>query len=117
MWFDPREFKALEGEVFELDEHAKGTLVFSTTPTAAQCPVCACNLKRFNYRLYDLELEFCDQGHGYWLEEGEDTRVLELMKIEERGIDRSQAAEARWRSMVRHMHSGDFIDKVRRLFL
>jgi Zn-finger nucleic acid-binding protein len=80
--------------------------VFSATATTAQCPVCAGALKRFNYRLYDLELEFCDQGHGYWLEDGQDTRVLELRKTEKRDIDRSQAAETRWRSMVKHMHSG-----------
>jgi Zn-finger nucleic acid-binding protein len=116
MWFDPAQLKALENEVFELDEHAKGTLAFSTTATSCKCPVCAEPLKRFNYRLYDLEIELCDQGHGYWLDKGEDTRVLELMKAEEKGIDRSADAEANWASLVTHLHSGRFVDKVRDLF-
>ncbi len=116
MWFDPQEFKQLEDEVFDLDEHAKGTLVFSSTPTSAKCPQCEALLRRFNYRFYDLEMEFCEAGHGYWLEEGEDTRVLELMKQEERDIERSQSAEERWSQTVRRMHSGTFIDRVRDLF-
>ena len=116
MWFDSNEPKQLEDESFHLDEHAKGTLAFSTTPTALDCPTCADPLNRFNYRLYDLELELCQNGHGYWLEEGEDTRVMQLMKKEERDIDRSQTVEERWGRMVRHMHTGRFIDRVRDLF-
>lgn len=116
MWFDPGQLKSLENEVFALDEHAKGTLVFSAATTACQCPACAAPLKRFNYRLYDLEMEYCDQGHGYWLDKGEDTRVLQLMKAEEKGIDRSMDAETQWGSLVKHLHSGRFLDKVRDLF-
>jgi Zn-finger nucleic acid-binding protein len=116
MWFDPQELRQLEDEVFDLDEHAKGTLVFSSTPTAARCPGCGAPLRRFNYRLYDLELEFCENGHGYWLEDGEDTRVLELMKKEEKDIERSQDAEAKWGAVVRRLHSGGFLDRVRDLF-
>jgi len=116
MWLDPQELKALEDEVFDLDEHAKGTLVFGSTSTAAKCPQCDALLRRFNYRLYDLELEFCENGHGYWLDDGEDTRVLELMKKEEKDIERSQGGEARWASMVKHLHSGSFMDRVRDLF-
>ena len=116
MWFDSQEFKQLENEAFHLDEHAKGTLVFSATPTDLKCPTCADPLKRFNYRLYDLELELCENGDGYWLDKGEDTRVIEMMKKEERDIDRSQSVEDRWSRMVKHMHSGGFMDKVRDLF-
>ena len=116
MWFDPDKFQALENERFHLDEHAKGTLVFSSEPTEAKCPKCAAGLRRFNYRLYDLELELCTNGHGYWLDKGEDTRVLELMKTEEAGIDRSFDAEHKWKSMVDHLHSGKLLDRLRDLF-
>jgi len=116
MWFDPQKFKVLEDETFHHDEHAKGTLVFSATETELKCPECAAPLKRFNYRLYDLEIELCDRGHGYWLEDGEDTRVLELMKKEEQGVDRSFTAEENWAGMVKHLHSGSFLDRVRELF-
>jgi Zn-finger nucleic acid-binding protein len=116
MWFSPQDFEHLENEAFDLDEHAKGTLVFSSTVTDARCPVCGGPLRRFNYRLYDLELEFCDRGDGYWLDDGSDTKVLELMRTEERNIDRSMDAETRWGLLLTHMHSGGFIEKVRELF-
>ena len=116
MWVSPQAFDALENTAFDLDEHAKGTLVFSSAPTDAKCPECDAALKRFNYRLFDLELEFCDNQHGYWLDAGEDTRVLELMKKTEAGIDRETTAEDRWARTLKHMHSGSFLDKVRDLF-
>lgn len=117
MWFDPEKFQKLEDEKFHLDQHAKGTLVFASTETDAKCPVCEAGLRRFNYRLYDLEVELCAAGHGYWLDEGEDARVLQLMKQEEASIDRSFSAEQRWAKLVDHLHSGTLIDQIRRLFL
>jgi len=116
MWFSPQDFEHLENEAFDHDEHAKGTLVFSSTVTDAKCPVCENPLKRFNYRLFDLELEYCDQGHGYWLDQGADTRVLALMRTEENNIDRSVDAETRWGQLLKHMHSGGFIETIRDLF-
>lgn len=116
MWFDPQTLKTLEDEAFRHDEHAKGTLAFSATPTVLRCPVCADPLNRFNYRLFDLELELCPRGHGYWLEEGEDSRVLQLMKTEEAGVDRSFTAEQKWAGLVRHLHSPSFLDRIRDLF-
>lgn len=116
MWFDPEKLKKLEDIKFHLDEHAKGTLAFSSFATDSECPKCSALLRRFNYRLYDLEIELCESGHGYWLEDGEDTRVLELMQKEEASIDRSFTAEQKWAAMVGHLHSGSLIDRVRHLF-
>lgn len=116
MWIERQEFEQLEDEAFDLDEHAKGTLVFSSTATTAKCPECDALLRRFNYRLYDLELEFCANQHGYWLDEGEDTRVLELMRKTEAGIDRDMLAEDKWAGALKHMRSGSFLSKVRDLF-
>jgi len=115
MWVGRQEFTKLENEAFALDEHAKGTLVFSSTPTAAKCPECDALLRRFNYRLYDLELEFCENQHGFWLDEGEDARVVELIKKTESNIDRDRRAEDKWAGAVKHLHSGSFLDKVRDL--
>jgi Zn-finger nucleic acid-binding protein len=115
-WFSKQQFKDLEDEVFDLDEHAKGTLVFSSAPTTALCPECATALRTFSYRLYDLELEYCQEGHGYWLEDGQDTKVLELMKTEEKAIDRSLSAESKWASTVKHLHSSSLMSKIRDLF-
>ena len=116
MWVEQQEFKELEDEAFDLDEHAKGTLVFSSMPTTAKCPECDALLRNFNYRLYDLEIEFCENQHGYWLDEGQDTRVLELMKKTEANIDRDMSAEDKWANTMKRMRSGSFLSKVRDLF-
>ena len=92
------------------------TAPVASLPTDAKCPACEALLRQFNYRLYDLEIELCENGHGYWLEAGEDDRVLALMKREEADIDRSQDAEASWSSFMKHMHSGTLLSKLRDLF-
>jgi Zn-finger nucleic acid-binding protein len=116
MWLESQELEQLEDEVFDLGEHAKGTLVFSSTPTTAKCPECNALLKRFRYRLHDLEMEFCENQHGYWLDDDEDTRVLEVMKKEEADLERKLLAEDKWTAMLKHMRSGSFLSRVRELF-
>ncbi len=116
MWLDCQELNQLEDEAFDFGDDAKGTLVFSSTPTTAKCPVCGAFLKRFKYRLYDLEMEFCENNHGYWLEEDEDTRVLQLMKQEEADETRKLLAEDQWTRTLNHMRSGSFLSKVKNLF-
>ena len=116
MWLDNQELEQLEDEVFDFGEHAKGTLVFSSTLTTAKCPECSALLKRFRYRFYDLEMEFCEHQHGYWLDDDEDTRVLELMKKEEAHLQRKLLAEDKWAITLKHMRSGSFLSKVRELF-
>jgi Zn-finger nucleic acid-binding protein len=116
MWLEGRELEELEDEVFDFGEHAKGTLVVDATPTADECPNCGAALQRFRYRFYDLQMELCQRGHGYWLEDNEDTRVLELMKGEEQDLKRKLRAEDRWASLLKHMRSRSFFDKLRDLF-
>jgi len=116
MWLDAQELDQLENEAFDLGEDEKGTLAFSSTPTTQKCPVCEATLRRFNYRAYDLEMEFCPDRHGYWLDADADTRVLELMKDEEQGYERSVRAEAQWGRMTQRMRSGSFLTKLKDLF-
>ena len=116
MWLERQELEQLEDEVFDFGEHAKGTLVFSSTPTADKCPECNALLKRFKYRLYDLEMEFCENQHGYWLDDDEDTRVLELMKQEEAYLQNKLLAEDKWAATLTHMRSRSFLSKLRDLF-
>ncbi len=99
-------FDELEDTAFDIDEW-KGTLVFKPEPTRLPCPVCSQWMKRFNYRLFGLELEFCDQLHGYWLDKGEEGRILELMSKTEADALRKLNAEdrfARFRKNLRSPH-------------
>ena len=113
MWLEQPELAQLEDEVFDFGDRWKGTLVFGSTATTDHCPVCAALLRRFKYRFYDLEMEFCPNGHGYWLEADEDTRVLELMKKEEADLQRKLLAEDKWAAVLRHMYSRSFFGKLR----
>lgn len=116
MWLDAQELDQLENEAFDLGEHAKGTLAFRSMSTTLKCPRCEAGMQRFNYRAYGLELEFCPNQHGFWLDADEDTRVLELMKDEEHDYERSVRAEAQWGRMMGRMRSGSFLTKLKDLF-
>ena len=116
MWFERQDLNQLEDEAFDFGDDAKGTIVFSSTPTSAKCPECSGPLKRFQYRLFELEMEFCEKQHGYWLEDDEDARVLELMKKEEKDFERKVLAENKWTTTLKQMRSHSFLSKVRDLF-
>lgn len=116
MWLERQELNQLEDEAFDFGDDAKGTLFLSSTPTTAKSPECSAPLKRFQYRFYDLEMEVCANQHGYWLDEDEDTRVLELMKQEEKDYERKVLAEDQWARTLTRMRSGSFLSKVKNLF-
>jgi Zn-finger nucleic acid-binding protein len=73
-------------------------------------------MRKSQYRFYDLEIMLCDDGHGFWLEAGEDQKVLAFMKKEEEGLERKVLAEDRWASHMTYLRSGKFFDRVRSLF-
>ncbi len=116
LWLEHDELEELEDEVFDFGDRWKGTLVFNSTATTHKCPECSALLRRFRYRFYDLEMEFCPNQHGYWLDDDEDTRVLELMRTEEADLRRKLLSEDQWAATLRHMRSGSFFAKLRDLF-
>ncbi len=116
MWLSRQELEQLEDKAFDLGDDKKGSLVFNARPTTRACPQCGQPMQRFQYRDYDLELDFCEAAHGFWLDAGEDKRVLELMKKEEAGLERKVLAEHKWASHLQRLRSGSFLDKIRDLF-
>jgi Zn-finger nucleic acid-binding protein len=116
MWLTRQELEQLEDKVFDFDDDKKGSLIFSSAATTRNCPQCGKPMRTFQYRLYDLQLDFCVDAHGYWLDADEDKRVLELMKKEEAGLKRKVLAEDKWASHLKSLRSGSFLDKVRDLF-
>jgi Zn-finger nucleic acid-binding protein len=115
LWLSAQELDQLEDEAFDLGDKEKGTLVFAAEPSTRLCPQCGQALQGFQYRLYDLPLEFCAAGHGYFLDAGEDDRVLALMREEETRLKRSGRAETHWAAHLRHLRSGDFFERLRNL--
>jgi Zn-finger nucleic acid-binding protein len=113
MWLSAQELAQLEDEVFDFGDDEKGSLMLGSTQTTRKCPQCAVPMQSFQYRLYDLEMDFCPAQHGYWLEADEDKRVLELMKDEEKNLGRKVLAEDRFAAHLRYLRSGSFADRLR----
>jgi Zn-finger nucleic acid-binding protein len=105
MWLDFHELDQLEDIVFNRDEH-KGSLVHFQIKTNYPCPHCGNGLDEFQYRLYDLKLDACaENDHGFWLDAGEDERVMEIMQKRATEIQRKVNAEMEWKQMLKEMHS------------
>ena len=110
MWLDFDELDQLEDHVLD-DDDQKGTVIFSSFPTDYDCPHCNKKLKMFKYRLFDLELEYCEENHGFWLDENEEERVLDIMKREIANMERKYNAEDKWKKTVKKLRSKSFFSR------
>jgi len=115
LWLDYGELDQLEDAIFDQDK-LKGSLMASSFQSEIACPKCGGRMQRFNYRLYNLELDFCEEGHGWWLDAGEETRVLELMEQRIKDLDRKAKAEAQWGDFLARLRSPSTLDKTKRRF-
>jgi len=105
MWLDFNELDQLEDVVFDDDDH-KGSLVHFQVKTEYLCPQCARRLEEFQYRLYDLKLDYCAENeNGFWLDAGEDERVIVLMRQRAGEIQRKFDAESEWRGLLKKMRT------------
>jgi Zn-finger nucleic acid-binding protein len=105
MWLDSPELDRLEDVAFDDDVH-KGSLVHFQSKTSYPCPHCGNSLDEFQYRLYDLKLDYCAvNDHGFWLDVEEDERVLALMRHRAGEIQRKLDVESTWKQMLKEMHS------------
>jgi Zn-finger nucleic acid-binding protein len=109
MWLDFDELDRLEDTVFDQDER-KGSLVHRPQTTKYRCPMCEGPLQEFQYRLYDLKLEYCAQNdHGFWLDAGEGGKIIEIMQRHAANNQRKLTSETEWRHFLKDMHA--FIKK------
>jgi uncharacterized protein len=104
LWLDFDELDRLEDVVFDDDVH-KGSLVHRQSETNFPCPHCESPLQEFQYRLYNLRLDTCQNGHGFWLDNGEDVRVMGIMATRAAEIQRKVDAESEWRGILKQMHA------------
>ena len=115
MWLEYDELDLLEDREMDEDE-MKGSLMFRSYVGDLHCPTCDGGMQMFHYRAFDLELDFCPNEHGFWLDSGEEKRVLEVMKQRVKDLKRSQDAEAEWAGMLRRFKSKSFGDRMKGLF-
>jgi len=103
-WLDEDELAKLESTVESTDEQRSGMIEYAQRESELACPKCGDRMTAFNYRAYNLELDVCDNKHGFWLDEGEAVRVREVVEERVQGLQRAVKAEAEW---------GNFLDDLK----
>ena len=105
MWLDFNELDKLEDVAFD-DDSRKGSLIHHQAKTEFPCPQCGAAMEEFQYRLHDLKLDYCaENDHGFWLDAGEDERVIAAMNQRAQDIQRKTSAESDWRQTLKDMHA------------
>ena len=95
-WLDHSELDHLEATVDSTEEERLATIQYSRRDSELACPVCEKPMTAFNYRAYNLELDTCDDQHGFWLDAGEAGRVRDIIEQRVKNLQRSADAEAAW---------------------
>jgi len=113
-WYDYDELAALESTVAG-EEQRLGTIEYAKHESTLLCPVCDAPMHAFNYRAYNLELDACAEGHGWWLDAGESERVRTIMRERVSGLRRSASAQKAWQRAREGRGSG-VIDQIKDLF-
>ena len=92
-WLDLDELDKLEATVSSTEEERRATVVYGEIPSEIKCPVCGKQMKTFDYRAHAVQLDTCPD-HGWWLDEGEDARVREIIAERVRDLGRKSSAES-----------------------
>lgn len=93
-WLLHDELTALEATTVRDPVVLSGTIEYQPHPGERPCPDCARPMYGFDYRGNPLELDACPDGHGYWLDGGEEARVRGLILQRARDLHRAATAQA-----------------------
>lgn len=115
LWLDHHELDQLEDTVMD-DDNLKGTMFFRSDGSDLLCPRCESHMKWFRYRHYDVELDYCESEHGFWLDKGEEKKVVEIMQKRTKDLKRSATAEAEWGTFLSTINNKSFTNKLKSLF-
>ena len=115
LWLEFHELDQLEDHSMDSDD-TKGMLEYARRESDISCPHCNEVMETFNYRAHNLPIDHCTNEHGYWLDEGEEKKVLEIMKQRVRDLKRSSSAEESWSKFLERGGTRSFLDKVKDLF-
>ncbi len=112
MWLDFPELDQLEDTVLDADEQ-KGSMITKPGESEIKCPQCQGPMQQFRYRYNELWLDVCAEEHGFWLDEGEEKRVLELMEQRTKDLKRSAGAEQDWARLLGRIRNKSFLQKMK----
>jgi Zn-finger nucleic acid-binding protein len=115
LWLDFHEIDTLEDHAMDEDER-KGIIEYARRDSDISCPHCNEPMETFNYRANDLPIDHCKNEHGYWLDEGEEKKVLEIMQQRVKDLKRTDSAEVSWSKFLEAGGKRTFLSKVKELF-
>ena len=115
-WLDHHELDELEAKTAP-EEHQRRTMIeYAKRPSELKCPVCDKQMRAFNYRAYNLELDTCEDEHGFWVDAGEEGRIRDVMEERVRGLDRSASAEQAWGKFLQGAGNKSMWDQITGFF-
>ena len=112
LWLDHPELDQLEDTILS-DDEIKGMMMYARRESDILCPNCNQVMATFNYRAYNLPIDYCPDEHGFWLDGGEEKRILGLMQRRTKDLDRAASAEKEWSRFIQGIGSQSFLDKVK----
>ena len=115
LWLDFHEMDQLEDHSMN-DDARKGMIEYARRESDISCPHCNEQMETFNYRANNLPIDHCKNEHGYWLDAGEEKKVLETMKQRVQDLKRTDSAEASWIKFLESGGKRSFLAKVKDLF-
>ncbi len=114
-WLDHDELGALEATVSRDEEQRLGTVEYAKRSSELDCPVCGKRMRAFNYRAYNLEIDACEEEHGFWLDAGEEGRLRDIMGERVRGFARAASAEEAWGRFLGRVGRKSVWDQIKNL--
>lgn len=115
-WLDHHELDVLEAKSAPDESHRRGTIQYARRDSELDCPVCGKRMAAFNYRANPLELDACEDEHGFWLDAGEEGKVRDLIEQRVRDLNRSGSAEQAWGDFLRGVGGRGTWDRVKNAF-
>ena len=114
-WLDHHELDQLEATVAD-EGVRRATIEYAKRPSDLDCPVCQKKMRAFNYRAYNLEIDTCEDEHGFWLDAGEEGKVRDIMEERVRGLERSATAEEAWGKFLGRVGNRGVWDNIKGMF-
>ena len=114
-WLDHDELDELEATVADKDTR-RALIEYAKRPSELKCPKCDKTMRAFNYRAYNLEIDTCEDEHGFWLDAGEEGKVRDIMEERVRGLERAASAEESWGKFLGKMGNKSVWDNIKGMF-
>ena len=115
-WLDHHQLDELEARTAPDESTRRAMIEYARRDSELDCPVCTKRMRAFNYRAYDLELDTCEDEHGFWVDAGEEGRIRDIMEERVRGLARAANAEAAWGDFLRGVGSKSVWDQITGFF-